>query len=214
MGHGGDHLSVPGVPPEPHSPHWRHIWWPLSWSGILGESYNQTSHSKNRVQSFKMKIFMKEQYFGSPLCSPSVQLWACHSSARVICSHYSASILSLLCALCSSPSVSSSRVFMSCLWLLSIDSSQAHFVDCVLMVRSCSYASCKVSLVSVLLPHIKMRVWDIKSLKPTRRLLTTFYYLLLFSNVFRGKDKRFVRPGQSDLHPQLIRDNLRSVCIV
>ena len=50
--------------------HWRHIWWPLSWSGILGESYNQTSHSKNRVQSFKMKIFMKEQYFGSPLCSP------------------------------------------------------------------------------------------------------------------------------------------------
>ena len=85
------------------------------------------------------KFFMKEQFLGSPFCSPSVQLRACHSEARVICSHYSAAILSLLFALCSSSSVSSSRVFMSCLWLLSIDSSQAHFVDCVLMVRSCSY---------------------------------------------------------------------------
>ena len=148
---------------------------------------------------------------------PSVQFWAvwavCHSEARVICSHYSASILSLLCALCSSPSVSSSRVFMSCLWLLSIDSSQAHFVDCVLMVRSCSYASCKVSLVSVLLPHIKMRVWDIKSLKPTPRLLTTFYYLLLLRT--SSEEEISVLSNLCKVpRPQLIRDNLRSVCIV
>ena len=69
-------------------------------------------------------------------CSASTA--AAHESrSRIICPHYSAPPLSLLFVLCSSSSVSSSEVFMSCLWLLSIESSQAHFVDCVLTRRSC-----------------------------------------------------------------------------